>query len=169
MRIENREAPHDVGQAVSELVGLECWYVNAGGRAGSSFSLALGQKVRRGKPLKNPDVTAEFAAFDGEASLLVWCSWRLDGPTEALTSSDEEVESLVTKLQALVGRRITGASVFGRACDLRVCFGDLVLHVFCDHVPGNPSFDGNWYLRRNRRLVSVGPGYKYEWCDSEDD
>jgi hypothetical protein len=151
---------------VTSLVGLKCWYVNAGGSAGSSFSLTLGNKIRRGKPLRNPDVSEEYRLYDGEASLLVWCSWRLDGPDEAITSSDEDTEVLADKLQVLVGRTMTEATVSGRACDLDVVFGDLALHVFCDHVPGNPSFDGNWQLHYGQRIVAPGPGYRVVWEDS---
>jgi hypothetical protein len=48
------------------------------------------------------------------------------------------------------------------AWDLTLAFSNgLSLRVFCDHVPGNPSFDGNWELWRQDRAAIVGPGARY--------
>jgi hypothetical protein len=78
-----------IGALVQQLVGLPLWFVNCGGAAGSSFSLALGGKVARASPLKNPSVSQDFREHTGEANLYVWCSWRLVAG-DALASSDQE-------------------------------------------------------------------------------
>lgn len=144
---------------VESLKGLTCWYVSCGGCVGASFELALGKKVLRESPLKNSAHSIEFRNFKGEANLLVWCSWRLDGPDAPLTSSDDSQESLVRELQQLVGASVESVTLTKPAWDLALGFSNgLQLRVFCDHVPGDPSFDGNWDLSRQDVGVYVGPG-----------
>jgi hypothetical protein len=145
------------------LEGLGCWYVSCGGAAGPSFQLALGGKVPRQAPLKNQAHSEEFRRFEGEANLLVWCTWRLDGPDGPLTSSDDTTANIATELQKLVGAAIESVALLPPAWDLTVRFNNgLMLRVFCDHVPGEPSFDGNWELWRRGVAVFVGPGARYE-------
>ena len=38
----------------------------------------------------------------------------------------------------------------------------LKLTVFCDHVPGEPSFDGNWELWLRKVALFIGPGNRWE-------
>jgi hypothetical protein len=71
---------------VDSLRELPCWYVSCGGAVGPSFQLALGNRVLRNRPLKNSAHPDEFRRFEGEANLLVWCSWRLDGSEGPRTS-----------------------------------------------------------------------------------
>jgi hypothetical protein len=144
---------------VGSLQGLRCWYVSGGGAAGPTFQLALGAKVPRQAPLRNPAHPEEFRRFEGEANLLVWCSWRLDGPDRPLTSSDDTPDAVRQGLAELIGACIEAAAVSPPAWDLTVQFsGDRQLRVFCDHVPGEPSFDGNWELWLRRTAAFVGPG-----------
>ncbi len=149
----------DVNGLVQSIQGLRCWYVSCGGCTLPTFQLSLGDKLRRARPINNPAQSEEFRQFEGEASLLVWCAWRLDGADGPLTSSDDADASVTTHLQRLVGARVEAVAVTTAACDLTLSFsGDLTLRVFCDHVPGEPSFDGNWQLRLKAVALYVGPG-----------
>lgn len=151
-----------IEQALDRLVGLECWYVSAGA-VGTTFELALGDRVPRSVPLKNPDHSAEFRQFEGEANLLVWCTWRLDGSEAPLSSSDDVPERVVAELGRLVGAKVANARVDGPAWDLSLDFSNgLCLRVFADHVPGEPSFDGNWELVLEQTAVYAGPGVRVE-------
>jgi hypothetical protein len=158
--METNMSSHDLNKMLSALRGKACWYVNAGGAAGTSFSLSLGDKKPRKYPLKNPDVTDEFRRYEGEATLLVWCSWRLNSADDAEASSDESAEVVAQKLRRLEGQNIREIEMSEPAHDLRITFDSLSLQVFCDHIPGNPSFDGNWQLECRGRLVIVGPGFR---------
>ena len=40
--------------------------------------------------------------------------------------------------------------------------GGLTLKIFCDHVPEDPSYDGNWELWTEHEVVAVGPGATIE-------
>jgi len=143
------------------LTDMPCWHVSAGKGTGSSFSLALGKKIPREHALKNVLQAEEFQKCEGEANLLVWCTWRLDSQLEAVTSSDEADEIISKKLDVLVGNRIILMEVVPPAWDMHVSFSnDLHLVIFCDHVPGDPSFDGNWQLRVQKHRVYAGPGYR---------
>lgn len=142
-------------------MGLPCWYVN-GGATGNAFSLALGGKVLRDRPLWPDKLDDEFSTHEGQGSLYVWCSWRLDGSSEAIASSDQEPDVFLPSLKSLVGKRVSCVDVKHGACDLSIQFEEVVLHVFCDHVLPDPSFDGNWEATIGETAVAVGPGFKIE-------
>jgi hypothetical protein len=161
--MDSAELFDKVQQMLSQAVRMPCWYVSAGKGTGSSFQLVLGGKVLRKHPIKNPHQSEEFRKYAGEASLLVWCSWRLDGESEALASSDEADEVIEHKLQVLVGTTLETVEITSRAWDLCLSFsGNLQLCVFCDHVPGDPSFDGNWQYSIHGQGISAGPGFRSE-------
>jgi hypothetical protein len=153
----------DLKRYLSYIVNLECWYVNAGSGVGSSFSISLGKKVPRKFPLKNPKQSEEYRKYEGEAKLLIWCSWRLDSKIAPIASSDEGSTVIESSLKILIGKKILAVEVFEPALDLCIaCSEDLQLHVLCDHIPGNPSFDGNWDIKVRDTLISAGPGFKLE-------
>lgn len=155
MRSVNRLRP-----LLHKLVGLECWHVNAGGAAGSTFSLALGERVLRDEPLRNPSVSAQFRKYTGAANLYVWCAWRLDASDPNLVaSSDQSPRVFKRRLQSLLKQRVRRASASPPAHDLSLEFDQATLRVFCDHVPPNPTFDGNWELVTGAASVEIGPGY----------
>jgi hypothetical protein len=144
------------------LGGLRCWYVACGGAAGPSFSLAFGEKVPRAAALTNPAHSEEYRRYEGEANVLVWCSWRLDGPEGPLTSSDDTADGIQRGLARLRGAKVRRVSLTDKTWDLRVTFGNrLKLTVFCDHVPGDPSFDGNWELWLRDQALIFGPGKRW--------
>ena len=157
------KTPTEISKIFIPLKGLKCWHVSSGGAAGSTIQLALGNKIERSIPLKNRAHSDEFRRFEGEASLLVWCAWRLDGPDRPLTSWDDAEESIDTGLAQLVGTQITSLEVLAPAWDLSIEFSNsLVLRVFCDHVPGEPSFHGNWDLRTRTACIAMGPGATFK-------
>jgi hypothetical protein len=147
---------------VREIVGMECWYVSCGGCTLPTFQLALGARVPRSRPVSNPAHTEEYRRFEGEGNLLVWCSWRLDRPDQPLTSSDDTAEAIPRELGRLIGARVEAVTVAPPGWDLAVSFsGGLCLRVFADHIPGDPSADGNWELWRPHAFAWAGPGAAY--------
>jgi hypothetical protein len=141
---------------------LECWKVSCGGAAGSTFQLALGEKVRLPIPSKKAKYTDRFPEFEGEASILVWCAWRLDGLNGPLTSWDDTAQAVEEGLKKLVGEKIESIDLIPPAWDATITLSNsFCLRVFCDHVPGDPSFDGNWDLRIRNTAIAFGPGAAY--------
>ncbi|MFV2068584.1 MAG: hypothetical protein ACC645_16565 [Pirellulales bacterium] len=156
--------PDIVVQLRSQLMDLECWYVSAGGKhVGSTFSLALGARIPREKPLENSAHPEEFRNYEGEGNLVVWCAWRLDGQDAPESSSDDTNEGIEATLEGLVGSSIVDVVVERPAWDLRLLFSPFhQLRLFCDHVPGDPSFDGNWELHTTKESYYFGPGVSME-------
>jgi len=112
----------------------------------------------------NPKQPAVYQRNEGEYELMVWCAWRLDGPKGPVVSSDAADVVVDRKLtRALRGRTIERARVtVPLAWDLEVTFDrGLVLRVFCDYLPGDPSFDGNYEVVLPDRELAVGPGAKW--------
>jgi hypothetical protein len=156
------EQPNQIVEAVElirSLRGKQCWYVSCGGAAGSTFKLAFGDRIPRIAPLLNTAHSEEFRRFEGEANLLVWCTWRLDASTAPLTSSDDMLEHVVPALESLANTVAVDVAVELPSWDLRIGFTNgHVLHVFCDHMRGQPSFDGNWELSLVDKIVLIGDG-----------
>jgi hypothetical protein len=152
----------DAKEFVGLLRGQKVWFINGGGAAGSTFSLSLGKKSLRAKALQNPSVSEEFRLFQGEFSLYVWSTWRLQSH-DAVASSDQDFGHANPLLQTLAGQSVTDVIVEGRCLDLRLILGSLSLQVFCDHVPPEPSFDANWELTIEQKgSLVVGPGFARE-------
>jgi hypothetical protein len=158
----SKNIPEELARLIPSLKGLECWYVTCGGAAGSTFQVVLGGKVRRPVPLKNPAHSEDFRQFEGEVGLYVWCAWRLDGSDGPVTSWDDANGSVEAGLKKLIGSRLEFVEVVPPAWDMNIKFSNsLCLRVFCDHVPGDPSFDGNWELTTQNVVIAVGPGTRY--------
>jgi hypothetical protein len=148
----------EMNTLVNSLTMLECWYVSCGA-TGSTFQLAFGRKVPRTERLRNPDHSVAYQKFEGEANLLVWCAWRLDTLDRPVTSWDDTTQGFEQGLARLIGARVESFELRPPAWDLDVRFTNgLTLRVFCDHVPGEPSFDGNWELWKEDKALFVGPG-----------
>jgi hypothetical protein len=157
--MESTESQADVERLLRSIQGLPCWYVSTGGAAGSTFQLALGAKVPRSQALRNNAHSEEYRSFEGEANLLVWCAWRLDGPDGPVASWDNGAEYSTAALERLVGATVVSVTGQAPAWDLDVRFSNrLLLRVFCGHVPPDPSFDGNWDLWLREQAVFIGPG-----------
>lgn len=157
--------PPDIHRFVDTIIGWRCWYVSAGGSVGSSFSLSFGGKRHRGRRLRNPAQTEEYREYEGEAHLLVWCTWRLDGPSGPVVSSDQNPDRIDKALQTICGRTLTRAKARPPAWDLDLTFtGDYELVLLCDHLPGDNSIDSNWELRVRDDVLYVGPGYDYSFA-----
>src|SRR5436309_474340 len=99
------------------LAGLPCWYVSRGGAAGSSFQMALGEKVPRAIPVKNRVHPEEYRRNEGQANLLVWCSWRLNGPEGPVASSASPSKSLERSLDQLIGSTLLSCTPVTEAWD----------------------------------------------------
>ena len=130
---------------------------------GSTFSLAFGARIPRAQPLENLAHTEEYRNYEGEANLVVWCTWRLDGQDAPKSSSDDTDDGIQTALECLIGSKIVDVVVERPAWDLRLLFSPFHrLQLFCDHVPGDPSFDGNWELHTPDQAFYFGPGAAME-------
>ena len=114
------KALSDPRSLVHSLEGLRCWYISCGGAAGATFQLAFGDKVHRAAVLKNPAHSEEYRHYEGEANLLVWCTWRLDGPEGPLTSSDDVQEGVVRSLAQLQDAKVRSVSLTPNSWDLHL-------------------------------------------------
>lgn len=151
------ESSVDLLAEVERLVGKVCWYVSTGGAASTTFQLAIGSRIPREFWMPNTAHSDEFQKFRGEFDLFVWCAWRLDGADGPLTSWDDVDEIAAQTLELLVGQKIASVNVKPPSWDLTIAFDrGHKLKVFCDHVIGDPSFDGNWDLLMPEKEIYIG-------------
>lgn len=147
------------------VVGRECWSVMASERTDYVIVLDLGEQRRRSLRLANPRLSFLQRTYEGEYSLLVECSWRLDGPRGVVVSCYDSAAlegSMRGGLSELEGRRVTGIDVANAAYDLTVELEDgYVLRCLSTEV--DPKHRrGNWSFWSPDGLVTIGPRGKVE-------
>lgn len=157
---------------VAQAEGLPCW--RAYTSAGKSPGLLLGRKVRRpeadamrGRPRWKDLPPDSDRFFTSQVKLIIWCSWRLDGDDRPISSSDDAEEKASEVIGDLSGTTLQHAKVIPPAGDIELHFSNgQCLRVFCDHVPGDPSFDGNWELFVEESHMMVGPGASCRYSEN---
>ena len=144
---------HDVGmrrELIEKLVGQTVWHVSAGGVSWPSLELALGERVRRAKPLASMRQPEEYRTYRGSFELMIVCAWRLQRGAEVRLGSRGD-EYGIEHLDALVGARVVGV-----ICDGFDSGDELI--VFADRS----SFMENWTLSTPDGSLEVGPGDGWE-------
>jgi len=137
----------------------KCWHVSVGGCTLPTFSLAIGAKIKRDKPLKNQAQPEVFRNYRPEISFLIWCAWRLHHGDSVLVTHKGDEDEIVGNLRLLVGNSLTEIGVAPPAWDLMLNFTEgFKLAIFCDHAGKKPVFDGNWQARVKGVEVNAGPG-----------
>ena len=169
----------------TSLIGRKCWYGYTS--VGNTFQIALGRKVlrdreelearrrlagrraARGVASRSSDpLSREFERYRGEANLLVWCSWRLDGPRGPITSCDDDA-GCEAGIRRLIGHTVRSVEI-GDRWNLRLEFtGDLLLNVFPDHVGPAASFDGNWEVWKPKQAYLIGTDLNCEVLERGDE
>lgn len=153
----------EVTQVVQRLVGLKCWHCFI--RSGSStLSMAFGQKLPRKSKLAASKDESDPRRYEGELSLFIECTWRLDGPESIVTvwsEADTDLEGgpISKGMREIYGRIITSVEVTRPAWDMVLHFkGGYCLRVFCDTTDLQEEQDA-WSLSdyNSGLLVSVGP------------
>ena len=75
------------------------------------------------------------------------------------SSSDDAEAGRTRELTKLVGSIVEDVKIELPGWDLMLAFSNgLALRVFCDHVPGDPSFSDNWELCRQEDRIVIGVG-----------
>lgn len=173
--MQPKREPLDLSRAgamLREAHNSICW--RAYTSLGNSPGLYFGKKVRRAAAesmmhsrrwMNRPD-----SWYTGEIVFIAWCSWRLDAPDRPITSSDDDARAAAAGIERLTGRSLLASTLTPPAADVELHFsGDLTLKVFCDHVPGSPSFDGNWELQVRMSSLLIGPGSYCSYIAHETD
>lgn len=140
------------------LEGQECWGVSAGAGSGSRFSLQMGKRILRAKPLKNPTLPEDIQKYNGEFVLFIQnCAWRLDSERMICSSKSPNNNDgpMVQGLRSLTGQRVVTVATSPPGHDLLIRFsGGGALHVLCDCF--NEDEDGdNYSLHCPTRVFTI--------------
>ena len=122
--------------AVKELLSKECWATVAGEGVGSTFSVKLGKKIARSRPIKNRFLSEDARLYDAEYSLYVqFASWRLDDSRSVICTSTDSNHNdgvMVQGLSKLIGCTVSRVLLTKPGCDLVLDFDrGYRLTVFC--------------------------------------
>lgn len=132
----SRVSVRSLRAALRELHGKRCWAVMAGEGTGANFTLHLGQRVLRRRPLNNSTASSLERRYQGEFVLYVKSAWRLERELHSICSSqdvDRHEEFVISSLKSLVNRAITRTTVRSRGLDLLLFLDDNTsISVFSD-------------------------------------
>jgi len=127
------------------VVNLQCWSVVAAS-VGSCFSMGLGVKVPRNKPIDNPHLTLDEQNFDSEYGVFVtsspWCLFCGDKKIVDWTEDGSPNGPIDCGLSLLRGTCVSSV-MFDRSTgnlEMRFYPGTLILEVIAENLA--PSDDG---------------------------
>lgn len=158
------EHEQTLGEAVTRLVGLECWGAAAGEGTAARFSLQLGQKFLLDRPIPNELLTQVVRENEAEFSLFVqdrpWRVQTADAVVASWVDDNANDGPMVAALDRLVGARVVQAELFPPALDLRLTFDNgLSLVVFADSSPRlDDYYDDDYIVFTRHRSIAVGRG-----------
>ncbi len=128
------------------FVGHRCTRFAAGGSAGSAMLIDFASEV-------------QGASAEADRSILVYCSWRLDGTQQVICGAWDDNSPggvMLTGLQKLVGKKLTSCNLESPGLDVRMLFEeDLTLRIFCDQVNEIDRAD-NYIVYFNEEAFVIG-------------
>ncbi|HEY1790942.1 MAG TPA: hypothetical protein VGJ73_22530 [Verrucomicrobiae bacterium] len=140
-----------------------CWHVSVGGCTLPTFSLAIGEKTKRNRTLRNPAQPIVFRKYEPEISFYVWCAWRLEYRDEVIASNDGGDGEIERGLKRIIGKSILKMEIMPPAWDFVMHFdGSLRLVVFCNYAGKKPTFSCNWQAKVQHTRIIAGPGSELE-------
>lgn len=137
-----------------KMKGVKCWATVFGGGNTGSIHLHMGRKIRLDHERRNPNLPRAVRTHEGEHSLLVWSSWRMQQDGRIIASSESDNATLNEIRNVLNGRRVDEVWLYNDTWDLWVFFDNgLRLTVFCDLMFDEPGGIENWSYRAGDRWV----------------
>lgn len=112
-------------EALSALVGEECWGVVGGEGTGSIISLNIGARTPRSIPLKNPHLSDLVRQNESAYTLMIYCPWRVDSMSKVVSGSHMSNANngpMVRGYGSICGQAIKAVICSGPAFDLRLDF-----------------------------------------------
>jgi hypothetical protein len=149
----------DALRTLRQLLRKRCWAVSTGGAAGGSVSLEFGKTKKRSVPLRNPKLDKVLREFEGEASLVVWCGWRLLDHQSVIATHDTPESKRISTLNRLVGHSVTKYWRDHVTNDLHLVFGGgYRLSTVNDFLPeSSEAVLDNWQLHADGAILAANP------------
>lgn len=150
----------ELEDALADLVAKRCFSAISGAGVEFAFILHLGDRQRRSLRLANPRLSFLQRTFEGSHTLLVECTWRVDGPEGVIASCLDEAKPAGPRdaaLEELADRVVERVEVAAPGLDLTVRFeGGYTLLCFCTEVDEKQK-RSNWTYAWPGGLATVGP------------
>src|SRR6266403_1076814 len=158
MKTEKSQSVEELKALFDEALGKACWHVTVGDPTLPDFSLALGEKLKRAKPLQNLQQPKLFRNNEGEVSIFVRTAWRLEQRNTVLAGSDDKLAEIKTGLNHILRRKLVGAIITEPAWDLSLEFSNgLRLKIFCERTAHRSSSRRNHSIRLLQTGLSKRP------------
>ena len=145
---------------LSDLIGCRCFSAITGSGVEFAFALHLGEKQRRHLRLANQRLSFLQRTYEGSHTLVVECTWRIDGPTGVIASCFDRAKPAGPRdsaLEDLVDRNVVGVELIRPGLDLMLRFeGDFVLRLFATEVDVGGKRN-NWTYSCPFATATVGP------------
>lgn len=145
---------------IRSIVGKECWAVCAGPGTGSHFTMEIGKKIPRARPIRNRFPSEVARKYAGEFGLFFEaCAWRVEGNGGILCTSKSDNRfggEMLYGLHQIIGRRILRVKIEKTGFDLTVEFErGLFLRSFSDAVSDEEG--DNYYYSSPEESFTVEP------------
>lgn len=144
-------------QELDKLVGNKTLKVTAGSGGGSIITIEFGDQLNL-----SPKSFGKYNIYEGDFSMMIYCSWRLESKDTVLTSWNEDNYDdgpMVMNLKKLLNVKIKSYDLYS-FFDLKIHFeNEYVLSVFCD-LSLRQEFDCNWFLRNKKVIYSISNKYQ---------
>lgn len=145
---------------VADLIGRRCFAAIGGRDVEFAFILHIGEQEKRSLRLSNPRLSFLERTFEGSHTLLVECTWRIDGPEGVCASCLDAAKPVGPRddaLAELVDRAIERVSVEAPGFDLALAFeGGYTLRVFASEVDEKAK-RSNWIYAYPGGRAICGP------------
>jgi len=146
----------------SGICNQDCWGVAIGEGTGSSFSLQIGKRLKRSRPLTNPHINQAQKDYYSYYGLQIGgAAWRLTCDKDMLVSWEDDNSNggpMVRTMKKLVGLDVIKVDLDEIFYDLSICFSNnYKLNVFCDQ---SICLLENYSISIDKLYLSIGPGCK---------
>lgn len=149
----------NINARIDVLKGKSCWSIVAGEGTGSVVTIGFGDKRKKSKPLKNPNLTEEQRNFDSEIEIMVYCAWRVLSSDSIICSwrdSNELDGEMLKGLQLLKDKKVIEAKLMETTYDLDIIFENGIrFQLFCDQTNDYDS-DENFTIFMGHESCTVG-------------
>lgn len=127
------------------LIGKKCWGIIAGAGTGSNIVIDFGGKKRRKGLLKNDKLSDVQKEYEGEFSLYITCTWRLETEHKIICGSNDPNRDggpMLKGLKEIIDREVTSLDIITPSLDVSLNLsGGYKLKVFCDETNEEEAFD----------------------------
>lgn len=143
----------ELKEILKKINGNEVWDFRISEATGSIISFEIGKKIESKR--KGRD-------FEGDYSIMIYCSWKIIKNGTILVTSNDDIELLKKGINSIVNQKIQNIALNNYG-DLEINFkeNNYAFLIFSD-LSFEGEFDCNWFIRVDKKYYSLNNKGKLE-------